>query len=166
MLVSLWLRLWNTKLIPSGGKCPRGGRHGTYRPRLELLEGRALPSGWAGGSLSFAPPQSSVSDLPPTGGPRTGETSPIRVAVGQNAPETVIDLGPVFGAVRGLHPEDGLEISIVGNTNPRLVGTDLSAGALTLTYTPGSRGTATVTVGATDADGVSVQQTLQVTVRP
>jgi hypothetical protein len=66
----------------------------------------------------------------------------------------------------GLHPEDGLDLSILGNTNPELVGTDLSAGALTLTYTPGVYGTATISVGATDADGVSVQQTFQVTVRP
>jgi len=36
-----------------------------------------------------------------------------------------------------LHPENGLKLSIMGNTNPGLVQTDLSKAALTLTYAPG-----------------------------
>ena len=42
----------------------------------------------------------------------------------------------------------------------------LSRTQLTLCYTPGRFGTATITVGATDADGVSVRETVLVTVLP
>jgi hypothetical protein len=84
----------------------------------------------------------------------------------ENSPETVIDLGPIFGAMTSINHEDGLQLSMVGNTNSRLVRTDLSGADLTLTYAPGKYGTATITVGATDADGVSVQETILVTVRP
>jgi hypothetical protein len=93
-------------------------------------------------------------------------TNQIKVTVTENSPETVINLGPVFGAMPGIHPEDGLQLSILGNTNSRLVKTDLSGAALTLSYVAGKCGTATITVGATDADGVSVQQTIVVTVLP
>jgi hypothetical protein len=165
-LLSLWRSLRNTNSVPSGGKCLRRCRSGAFRPRLELLEGRALPSLWTGGILDVAPPPCAVSGLQQKGWPRIEGTNPIRVTGGQNSPETVIDLGPVFGGMSGIHHEDGLEISIRGNTNPGLVKTDLSAGALTLTYTPGKYGTATITVVATDADGVSVQQTIQVTIQP
>src|SRR5262249_6629286 len=145
--------------VRSGGKCFRGCRNGAYRPRLEFLEGRTQPSLWAGAIL---PLLGGSGGLQQTGASRTEDTNPISVAVDQNSPETVIDLDPVFGAKSGIHPKDGLDLSILGNTNPRLVEADLSAGALTLTYTPGMYGTATITIGATDADGVSVQQTLQV----
>jgi hypothetical protein len=99
-------------------------------------------------------------------GQSSAGTNQIRVTVDENAPETVIDLGAVFSAMSGVHHEDGLQLSILGNTNSRLVTTDLSEAALTLTYARGKCGTATVTVGATDADGVSVQETVIVTVRP
>jgi hypothetical protein len=90
----------------------------------------------------------------------------MRVTVNQNSCATVIDLGIAFGAVSGLQHEDGLRLSILGNTNSGLVKTDLSEAALTLTYVRGKYGAATITVCATDADGVSVQRTLLVTVRP
>jgi hypothetical protein len=95
-----------------------------------------------------------------------GGTTPIRVTVVQNSPETVLDLAPVFAAMPGLQHKDGLQLAILGNTNPRLVTAELSEAVLTLTYTSGQYGTATITVAATDADGVSVQQTVIVTVRP
>jgi hypothetical protein len=88
------------------------------------------------------------------------------VTVAQNSPESVIDLGPVFGAMSELHPKDGLRLSILGNSNSGLVTTDLSGADLTLTYARGKWGTATVTVGATDADGVSVREIILVTVCP
>ena len=90
----------------------------------------------------------------------------MQVTVMENSPKTVIDLGPVFAQMSGIQYEDGLQLSLLGNTNAGLVKTDLSAGELTLTYTPWKCGTATISVGATDADGVSVQENILVTVLP
>jgi hypothetical protein len=102
---------------------------------------------------------------------QTGSSAPagstrLHVTVSQNASETVLDLGPVFAAVPGLQHDAGLHLTVLGNTNGRLVTPDLSGSALTLTYTPGLSGTATITVNATDADGVCAQQTVVVTVSP
>jgi hypothetical protein len=91
---------------------------------------------------------------------------PLQVTVAQNSAETTINLGPVFAANGGLQQDDGLQLSLVGNTNSGLVSTDLSEAMLTLTYKGGQYGTATITVSATDGDGVSVQQTLLITVTP
>jgi hypothetical protein len=88
------------------------------------------------------------------------------VTVIQSSSPTVIDLGSAFIAVSDLQHEDGLRLSILGNTNSALVKTNLSEAALTLTYARGKSGTATITVCATDADGVSVERALLVTVRP
>jgi hypothetical protein len=95
-----------------------------------------------------------------------GGTSPIPVTVAENSSQTVIDLGRIFSAMSGLQYADGLKLSILGNTNSGLVTTDLSEAALTLTYAQGKCGTATIIVNATDADRVSVQQTILVTVGP
>src|SRR5262249_60171172 len=91
---------------------------------------------------------------------------PIEVTVAENSPETVIHLGDVFGAMNGIQHAGGLQLSLLGNTKPGLVTTDLSDMDLTLTYTPGHYGTATITVGATDANDVLVQVTILVTVCP
>jgi hypothetical protein len=88
------------------------------------------------------------------------------VTVNENSPKTVIDLGFVFAQMSGIQHDDGLQMSLLGNTNPALVKTDLSEEELTLTYTPSKCGTATVSVGATDADGVSVRENILVTVLP
>jgi hypothetical protein len=128
-----------------------------YRPRLEALEGRDLPEALVGWPLAPPPPPGAQAAAP-------GAPDPVRVTVPQGAPETVIDLGAVFGAVQGIQHGDGLRLSLLGNTNAGLVRTDLSEASLTLSYTRGQSGTATITVGATDADGVSVRQTLLVTV--
>jgi hypothetical protein len=93
-------------------------------------------------------------------------TKPIVVTVTENSPETVLDLGAAFDAMDGIQHQDGLRLRMVGNTNSGLVKTDLSEAALTLTYVEGKCGTATITVAATDADGVSVKATVQVTVSP
>jgi hypothetical protein len=120
------------------------------------------------GSWLFAlPPIPGSAALPPqTGSQPPAGAAPVVVTVAQNTPETVLDMGAVFGAMRGVQPGSGLRFAILGNTNSRLVQTDLSEAALTLTYTRGQCGTATITVGATDTDGVSVQRDVVVTVRP
>jgi hypothetical protein len=96
----------------------------------------------------------------------SGRTTPINVTVAENTRETVIDMGPVFATVPGFQYQDVLQLSVLGNTNSALVRTALSDSALILTYRSGHSGTATIVVCATDADGVSVRQTLRVTVRP
>jgi hypothetical protein len=107
-----------------------------------------------------------VRGLKQNSAPSSASANVIRVTVTENSPGTVINLGPVFGAMPGIHPADGLRLSILGNTNRGLVRADLSEAALILTYARGQCGTATITVGATDADGVSVQETIIVTVLP
>ncbi len=166
MFLSLWRRLRNRNPVLPRGKCPRGGRHLSYRPGLEPLEDRALPALWAGGLFAFAPVPSAVSGPSQTAGTPPGGATQTSVTVQQNSPETVIDLGAVFGAMPALRPGDGLKLAVLGNTNSALVQTDLSGAALTLTYARERSGTAVIAVGATDADGVSVQQSLVVTVQP
>jgi hypothetical protein len=150
MRSSFWHMLWSRSPVPSWGQDLRGGRHLSSRPRLELLEHRLAPA--------CPPPLGSAGGKPP------GDAAQIQVTVEQDSAETVIDLGAAFDATSGIQHGGGLKLSIVGNTNSGLVTTDLSEGALTLTYSEGMYGTATITVGATDADGVSVTQTLVVTV--
>ena len=185
MFLSLWRRLRNANPGPSREKCRRGGRRPSYRPRLEPLEDRLLPALSAGGVPNFAAEALSrraSSPLPlqevRTAAPGAvvglqqmastppAATNPIQVTVAQNSPETVINVGAVFAAQSGLQQGDGLQLSTLGNTNSGLVTPDLSEAMLTLTYTGGKSGTATITVCATDADGVSAQQTFVVTVTP
>jgi hypothetical protein len=90
----------------------------------------------------------------------------MQVTVRENSPKTVIDLGPIFTQISGVQPDDGLQLSLLGNTNPGLVQTSLSEGELTLAYTRSKCGTATICVSATDADGVSVRENILVTVLP
>jgi hypothetical protein len=166
MFVALWRRWRNGNSALSKGKCLRRGRHPSYQPRLEPLEGRELPALLSSGLLTLVSAPGAVSAPQQTGSQLPGSTTPIRVTVTQDSPATVIDLGPVFAAMPGIQHQDGLQLAILGNTNSRLVAADLSEAALTLTYTRGQCGTATVPVAATDADGVSVQKAVVVTVRP
>jgi hypothetical protein len=184
MFFSLWCRLRKRKPGLSGGKRRPGGRRPPYRPRLDPLEDRIVPTLGAGASplLTGGPlagtvsgyttsPQVQIAMPAAVSGLQSGSqssagTNQMQVTVMENSPETVIDLGAVFGAMTGIHHEDGLQLSMLGNTNSRLVTTDLSEAALTLTYAQGKYGTATITVGATDADGVSVQEAILVTVNP
>jgi hypothetical protein len=133
------------------------------RPRLEPLEDRMMPA-VAGGVLAIAPVLSAASPAAAT--TKSGGATPIYVTVAENSPATIIDLGAAYSTVSGLQHNDGLKFSILGNTNPGLVKASLSDAALTLTYTAGKSGTATITVCATDADGVSVKRTILVTVQP
>jgi hypothetical protein len=107
-----------------------------------------------------------VGGLEPVDSNPLGGTAPTRVTVGENSPKSQIDLGPVFAAMSGLRHDGGLTLSVLGNTNPGLVKADLSETALTLSYTLGKAGAATVTICATDADGVSRHATILVTVLP
>jgi hypothetical protein len=181
MFLSFWRRLRNRK--PSEGRRLRAEQSPSCRPWLEALEHRLSPAAWPGTS-SLAPgpaygaavphalegmapaPPAAVSGLRPVAGPAPAPADQMRVTVNQNSPATAIDLGPVFRAMSGIHPEDGLRLSLLGNTNARLVTTDLCETELTLTYARGQCGTATITVAATDADGVSVREALLVTVLP
>jgi hypothetical protein len=80
--------------------------------------------------------------------------------------ETIINLDRIFAAQSGLQYKDGLQWSMLGNTNAALVTTDLSEGELALKANPGQWGIATITVGATDADGVCEQESILVAVEP
>jgi hypothetical protein len=185
MFFSLWRKLRNPNPGPSGGKRFRGGRPAPYRPRLEPLEDRVLPALGAGmvpplaagGAApaaaaaptprpAGAPAQGAGSGLQPIGHQPPGGTHQMSVTVVQNSPESVIELGAVFAAMPGIQHEDGLQLSVLGNTNSGLVQADLSEAELTLNYAPWKCGQATITVGATDADGVSVQENILVTVLP
>jgi hypothetical protein len=110
--------------------------------------------------------QTAVSGLVAITRKAAGATVPIRVRVKENSPNTLIDLSAAFRAMTGIRHKDGLRLRLLGNTNSGLIKTDLSEAVLTLTYSRGKCGTATITVSATDADGVSVKTTVQVTVSP
>src|SRR5262245_15878386 len=166
MLFSLLRRMRNWKGGPSRGKSLQRGRHLAYRPQLEPLEDRLLPV-VAGGIIAPVAGPSIVSGLVQVSTKlAAGATTPIRVTVAQNTSETVIDLAAVFSTMSNLRAGDGLRLSVLSNTNSGLVRTDLSEAALTLTYAKGKCGTATIVVGATDADGVSTKLTIMVTVYP
>jgi hypothetical protein len=178
MFFPLWRRLWSRGPGLSRGQCRRGGQHISYRPRLEPLEDRLLPapsSGWVPSltaGASPAPPQvgaapaGAVSSLQPLGYPPLGYAGQLKVTVFENSPATVINLNTVFAGVSGLQHKDGLQMSLMGNTNPGLVRTDLSKAELTLNYARGQSGTATIIVAATDADGVCVKESILVAVLP
>jgi hypothetical protein len=166
MFFSLWHGLPNRNPGLSRRKCLRGGRRPSYRPQLDPLEDRLLPVlGVVGVPLIAAVPGAAGGLQHPARTPARG-TKPIEVTVAENSPETVIHLGNVFGAMNGIQHTGGLQLSLLGNTKPSLVTTDLSDMDLTLTYTPGHCGTATITVGATDVNDKFVKVTILVTVRP
>jgi hypothetical protein len=185
MLVSLWRRLWNSQPNLSRPKCPREKRNHSHRPGFDVLEDRLAPAQSALGIPQLATPglilgvggtpalgqlepanPAPVSGLQPITGKPPGATNPIQVRVTENAPATVLDLSAAFGAMTGIQHEDGLRLRLLGNTNSGLIRTDLCEAVLTLSYSRGRCGTATITVAATDADGVSVQTTIQITVSP
>jgi hypothetical protein len=93
-------------------------------------------------------------------------SSPIDdVVASENDPDTMLNLAAAFVDV---DIGDNLTLSVVGNTNPGLVTTELVGTQLTLSYLPDQSGTAEITVRATDsgAPGLSVDDTFTLTVNP
>jgi hypothetical protein len=186
MLISLWRRMRKSDPTSFRGNELPIGRHPSFRPQFEALEDRMVPArltygvlpltgaGTISAALAPRPPQTkgiaasgALSYLQPIGSHLPGSSvNEMQVTVRENSPATVIDLGLVFAEMSGIQHEDGLQMSLLGNTNPGLVKTDLSEGELGLTYTPSKTGKATIIVGATDADGVSVREDILVTVLP
>ena len=66
--------------------------------------------------------------------------------------------GPVAGF------SDSETFAVASNTNPGLVTPTITNGKLTLAYTAGQTGVATITLSSTDSDGASVQTSFTVTV--
>ncbi len=183
MFFSLWRRLRSSSSGPSQGRRCLGVRHVSFRPQLDPLEDRLLPAPVVGailgvnaGRLNSGPPALLQVVAPPlpglviglqqTSGTPPAASNQMKVTLDENSAANVIPLGGLFAAMSDIHPKDGLQLSILGNTNPGLVTTDLSGADLTLACARGKLGTATITVGAIDADGVSVRETIFVTVRP
>lgn len=111
-------------------------------------------------------PSGSFSNLQTLTVPPAGSANQMVVEVMQNSPESILNMDLVFAGMSGLQHEDGLQFCLLGNTNTSLVKTDLSGSDLTLQYAPGQYGLSTVTLGATDADGVSMRESIQVMVIP
>ena len=184
MPISLWRRMRKSDLLRGNG-LPKGRRL-TFRPQIEALEDRMAPAtlnyivppltsaGSISPAVAPAPPQISgiavsgaLTGLQPIGSQSAGAgVHEMQVTVRENSPKTVIDLGPIFAQMSGIQHQDGLQMSLLGNTNPGLVKADLSEGELALIYTPSKCGTASIIVGATDADGMSVRENILVTVLP
>ena len=87
------------------------------------------------------------------------------VAVQENAPNTVVQLFPVFADAETA--DAALALTVLSNTNAALFSTaaiDPATGAFTLDYATGLFGDAEITVRATDSDGLYVDSTFAVTV--
>jgi hypothetical protein len=168
----LWRTLRKNNVGLSGGERLPKERHASSRPQLEALEDRLMPTVLPG----MVPPVA-VPTPPPGGIPASASFSNLQappassahliiVPVMQNAPATTINLDNVFAQQSGLQHEDGLQWSMLGNTNAALVKANLSEAELTLTYTPGKWGVSTITMSATDADGVSERESILALVEP
>ncbi|MCP4378307.1 MAG: LEPR-XLL domain-containing protein, partial [bacterium] len=97
-----------------------------------------------------------VNDVPTTAGITD-------VAVDEDAPNTVIDLGAAFDDIENTDAE--LTYTIEGNTNASLFSTTgISGTDLTLAYAANANGSAVVTVRATDPEGLFVETTFNVVV--
>jgi hypothetical protein len=76
---------------------------------------------------------------------------------------TVIDLSKYIGDPDESNnpPEPAPTLTVIGNTNPTIVSATINGQILTLTYVPYGRGTATITILATDNNQGTVHPTLQ-----
>lgn len=188
MLFSSWSRLWGKKHNVLGSRRLPAQGSTFIRPQLEPLEDRVTPSAWAGVIGAYAAEAPAVARLvpaaaapitsptgrapaangglkpPPGASPEVG--GPMTVVYVEDSAAARIDLGAAFGTVGGLRRQDGLQLTMLGNSNPALVKANLSEQELTLTFAPGKSGKATITLSATDADGVSVRETVLVSVLP
>ena len=87
---------------------------------------------------------------------------PPRAELGTDGDALRIDLDALFAASDG-----GALTYAARSSDPGLVAVHVTGGVLTVASTPdGAEGTATVTVTATDADGLSATRTFEVTVEP
>ncbi|WP_229743168.1 Kelch repeat-containing protein, partial [Hymenobacter qilianensis] len=103
---------------------------------------------------------SGVNDTPTTSAPTV--SSPIAdVTVPKNSPPTQLNLATVFADNGGAA---NLKLTVTANSDPNVVSTSLSGTTLTLTYAPNAISSANVTIRATDADGLFVEDTFQVTI--
>ncbi|HEY7422809.1 MAG TPA: hypothetical protein VH682_00985 [Gemmataceae bacterium] len=166
----LWRTLWKNKVGLSRGERLRKERHKSSRPQLEALEDRMMPTLWPGMvpppvAAPTPPPAQSTAPQPFSNLQSVMDPNHMVVMVRGNA-ATTLNLDQVFAAQSGLQYQDGLQWSMLGNTNAALVTPDLSEAELTLQVNPGQWGLATITVGATDADGVSEQESIVVAVEP
>jgi hypothetical protein len=172
----LWRKLRKNNVGPSGGEKLPKQRHTSFRPQLEALEDRMMPTLLPGVFPPIAtptPPPAGITGSGSSGNLQTLINPPassvhhmVVVPAMRNSSETVINLDRIFAQQSGLQHEDGLQWSMLGNTNAALVRTDLSEAELTLKYTPGRWGIASVMVGATDADGVCEREIIHVFVSP
>jgi hypothetical protein len=131
-----------------------------YRPRLDPLEDRSLPS-VASPAIPVAP-ESLAAPLAPA----VTDAPDVPLTVAVNAPPSTIDLRALFAKTGGLDLTlpPGLSFCLVGNTNPDLVTAKLADDDLVLSYAANQTGKAKVTVAATDAAGASVHVTFVITV--
>jgi len=168
MVLHFWRRPCDNKPVPARAK--RRGTNGpgrSSRPRLESLETRWLPAPWVG-SLAGVLPRAVPGAACYVGPVRPGGAAAIQVdvTVPMNSGDSVYDLRTVLAGWEGWGYQVPPRISVVGNTNRALVTTRLTDTELRLSYAPGKSGTACVTVGLTDAAGVSAQITFVITVQP
>jgi predicted outer membrane repeat protein len=98
----------------------------------------------------------SVANVAPT------VVSPIAdVTANEDQTNTVLNFSGVFADT---HTGDSLTLTVSSNSNPGLVTASLIGNTLTLNYQPDQYGTATITIRATDAGGLFVEDTFVVTV--
>jgi hypothetical protein len=147
------------------------------RPRLEPLENRWLPAPLVG-SLASALRGNVLAavghvglirpEIAPAGRGRTTAAGPmqVEVTVPMNSGSSVYDLSQVLAGWEGWGYRNPPRISVVRNTNQAVVTTRLTDTDLRLSYAAGKSGTARVTVGLTDAAGVSTQVVFDITVEP
>src|SRR5262249_23229783 len=102
MFTSLWRRLRSRPPVRRKGTGLGGGRHLSFRPRLESLEDRVLPALGTGGAVTTGAVPGVVSGLQQSAIEPPAGTRPIQVTVAGNSLPTVIDLGPVFAAMGGI----------------------------------------------------------------
>jgi hypothetical protein len=135
------------------------------RPRLEPLEDRWLPAPWVV-SVDGGVPETVLGAGDQVGLVRPGGATAIQVDVtaAKNSRDSLQDLRKLLIGWEGWRYQDPPRISVMGNTNRALVTTRLTDTELKLSYTPGMSGTALVTVGLTDAAGVSARITFVITV--